>query len=193
MTLPAALAPTFRRFLRPALIALPIALVAQAQALDQAFTINDFAGPPQVSWPTALSAAPNGDIYVSSDRNGSLGHAKKMGKIIICRDTDGDGKADKFIDFVPDIDSPRGGHFVGGTFYVIHPPHLTSYRDTNGDGVADEVKELVDGLGGGIEHPRGADHTTNSVHMGIDGWLYIAVGDFGMFNSKGTDEKPFIQ
>jgi putative membrane-bound dehydrogenase-like protein len=183
------LAPALRRFIRPVLIAMPVTLMAPLTALDQAFTINDFAGPPQVSWPTAISAAPNGDVYVSSDRNGSLGHAKKMGKIILCRDTDGDGKADKFIDFVPDIDSPRGGHIVGGIYYVIHPPHLTSYRDTNGDGVADEVKELVDGLGGGIEHPRGADHTTNSVRMGMDGWLYIAVGDFGMFNSKGTDDK----
>ncbi|HEX3133324.1 MAG TPA: heme-binding domain-containing protein, partial [Planctomycetota bacterium] len=142
-----------------------------------------------MSWPTAISAAANGDVYVSSDQNGFFGHAKHMGKIIRCRDTDGDGKADQFVNFVPDIDSPRGGHLVGGTFYVIHPPHLTSYRDTNGDGVADDVKELVDGLGGGIEHPRGADHTTNSCHMGIDGWLYIAVGDFGMFNSKGTDDK----
>jgi putative membrane-bound dehydrogenase-like protein len=187
MTSTTILAPSLRRLLRPA--ALPLVLLAPAMALDQAFTINEFAGPPQANYPTAISAAPNGDLYVSSDRNGSLGHAKKMGKIVLCRDTDNDGKADKFIDFVPDIDSPRGGHLVGGTFYVIHPPHLTSYRDTDGDGVADEVKELVDGLGGGIEHPRGADHTTNSVRMGIDGWLYIAVGDFGMFNSKGTDDK----
>lgn len=189
MTFAPSLSPTLRRLLAPALVVVPMLLVEHAHALDAAFVINDFAGPPQVAYPTAISAAPNGDVYVSSDRNGSLGHAKKMGKIVICRDTDNDGKADKFIDFVPDIDSPRGGHIVGGTFYVIHPPHLTSYRDTNGDGVADEVKELVDGLGGGIEHPRGADHTTNSCRMGIDGWLYIAVGDFGMFNSKGTDDK----
>ncbi len=182
------LAPTLVRLLPPAALALPLMLLAgHGLAVDQAFTVNDFAGPPQVSYPTALSAAANGDVYVSSDRNGSLGHAKKMGKIIRCRDSDGDGKADQFVDFVPDLDSPRGGHLAGGTFYVIHPPYLSSFKDGDGDGVAEVRKQLVDGLGGGIEHPRGADHTTNAVRMGIDGWLYIAVGDFGMFGSKGTD------
>lgn len=183
------LAPTLRHLVAPALIAVPMLLAGRAAALDAAFQINDFAGPPNANYPTAISAAPNGDVYVSSDRNGSLGHAKNMGKIVICRDTDNDGKADKFIDFVPDLDSPRGGHLAGGVFYVIHPPFLTSFVDKDGDGVADERKQLVDGLGGGIEHPRGADHTTNAVRMGIDGWLYIAVGDFGMFGSKGTDGK----
>lgn len=181
------LAPTLRRLIAPVLFAVPALLAGRAHALDAALAINEFAGPPQANYPTAISAAPNGDVYVSSDRNGSLGHAKKMGKIVLCRDTDGDGKADKFIDFVPDLDSPRGGHLAGGVFYVIHPPYLTSFVDKDGDGVADERKQLVDGLGGGIEHPRGADHTTNAVRMGIDGWLYIAVGDFGMFGSKGTD------
>lgn len=183
------LAPTLRRLITPALIAVPMLLASQAIALDAAFQINEFAGPPNANYPTAISAAPNGDVYVSSDRNGSLGHAKNMGKIVLCRDTDNDGKADKFIDFIPDLDSPRGGHLAGGVFYVIHPPYLSSFVDKNGDGVADEKKQLVDGLGGGIEHPRGADHTTNAVRMGIDGWLYIAVGDFGMFGSKGTDGK----
>ncbi len=153
--------------------------------------MREFAGPPDADYPAAITAAANGDVYVSSDQNGSLGHKKNMGRIIRCRDKDGDGKADEFIKFVPDVDSPRGGHFVGDTLYLIHPPFLSSYRDTNGDGVADEKKVLVTGLGGGIEHPRGADHTTNGVRMGIDGWLYISVGDFGTFPAKGTDGSTY--
>ncbi len=177
------------------LAAVPAFLAVPAHAVPAGFKIVEFASPPQVSWPTALSAAANGDVYISSDQNGSLGHSEHMGKIIRARDTNGDGKADQFLDFVPDVNSPRGGHMVGGTFYLIHPPYLSSYTDLNGDGKADkpeETKLLLDGLGGGIEHPRGADHTTNSVRMGIDGWLYIAVGDFGMKNSKGTDGKRYI-
>jgi len=160
---------------------------ASLHAVPEKFTIQEFAGPPNIEYPTGISAAANGDVYVSVDKNGSLGHEKDFGKIVIARDTDGDGKADIFIDFVPTIDSPRGGHFAGGTFYLIHPPYLTSFRDTNGDGVADERKLLVEGFGWGIEHPRGADHTTNGVRMGIDGWLYVGVGDFGMPDAKGAD------
>lgn len=166
---------------------LVLGFTAKALALPEGFEIHEFAGPPQVDYPTSVYAAANGDVYVSSDPNGSLGHNKNYGKVIRCRDADGDGKADQFVDFIPKVTSPRGGHFVGDTLYLIHPPYLTAYRDTNGDGVADESKDLVTGLGGGIENPRGADHTTNGVRMGIDGWLYISVGDFGATPAKGAD------
>ena len=75
------------------------------------------------------------------------------------------------------------------TLYLIHPPFLSSFRDTTGDGVADEHKVLLENIGFGLRHPRGSDHTTNGCRMGIDGWLYIAVGDFGMEATKGADGK----
>lgn len=170
---------------------LPLALLlvaASAQALPDGFVIRDFVGPdlePEL-YPTAVSAAANGDVYISSDRNGSLGHGKDMGRILIARDKDNDGKADQLIEFTK-ADSPRGGHYVGGVLYLIHPPFLTAFRDKTGDGKSDEKLLLVEGLGAGIEHPRGADHTTNGVRMGIDGWLYIAVGDFGAGLEKDKD------
>ncbi|WP_035611119.1 c-type cytochrome [Haloferula sp. BvORR071] len=167
------------------------AAAGSASAVPDGFVMKEFAGPPNADYPTAITAAANGDVYVSSDQNGSLGHKEHMGRIIRCRDKDGDGKADEFIHFVPDVSSPRGGHFVGDTLYLIHPPFLSSYRDKDGDGKVDEEKTLLTGLGGGIEHPRGADHTTNGVRMGIDGWLYIAVGDFGTTPAKGTDGSTY--
>ncbi|MCW1914859.1 c-type cytochrome [Luteolibacter sp. GHJ8] len=176
---------------RPSIYLLPLAAAGSAMALPQGFEMKEFAGPPNADYPAAITAAANGDVYVSSDQNGSLGHKPKMGRIIRCRDTDGDGKADNFVHFVKDVDSPRGGHLVGDTLYLIHPPFLSSFRDTDGDGEADEKKVLVTGLGGGIEHPRGADHTTNGVRMGIDGWLYISVGDFGTTPAKGTDGSEY--
>lgn len=154
---------------------------------DKIFETTLFAAPPYVEYVTAVSADLDGTVYVSVDPNGSLGHIKGLGSVVTAKDTDGDGKADKFVDFIPNVSSPRGGHIVADTFYLLHPPYLTSYKDTDGDGKADEIKQLADGFGGGIEHPRGADHTTNGARMGIDGWLYISVGDFGMMDAKGTD------
>jgi putative heme-binding domain-containing protein len=156
---------------------------AAAQAVPEGFVIREFLGDAQDPeiYPTAVSAAANGDIYVSSDKNGSLGHKPGMGRILLARDTKGAGKADQVIEYTK-VESPRGGHFVGGALYLVHPPFLSKFQDKDGDGKADYNTErtlLVDGLGGGIEHPRGADHTTNGTRMGIDGWLYIAVGDFG--------------
>jgi putative heme-binding domain-containing protein len=180
--------------LRPSLAL--FCLAVSAHAVPEGFLIREFVGQSQEPelYPTAVSAAANGDVYISSDKNGSLGHLKDMGRILIARDTKGEGKADTMIEFTR-VDSPRGGHFVGGAFYLVHPPFLSVFRDKNGDGKSDEKVTLIEGLGGGIEHPRGADHTTNGCRMGIDGWLYIAVGDFGAgmerenAGAKGRDGK----
>lgn len=163
--------------------------IAPAMALPEGYELSHWAEPFDIEYPTAITAAADGTVYVSVDRNGSIGKGKDMGKVVSCRDTNGDGKADKFVDFVPNVDSPRGGHFVRDTLYLIHPPFLSSFRDTTGDGVADEHKILLENIGFGLRHPRGSDHTTNGCRMGIDGWLYIAVGDFGMEGTKGTDGK----
>ncbi|MGC6426194.1 MAG: DUF7133 domain-containing protein [Akkermansiaceae bacterium] len=162
-------------------------LTGTALALPDGYEITTWAEPFDIEYPTALTAAADGTVYVSCDRNGSLGKDKGVGKVVSCKDTNGDGKADTFVDFIPQIDSPRGGHFVRDTLFLIHPPFLSAFRDTTGDGVADEQKVLLENIGFGLRHPRGSDHTTNGCRMGIDGWLYIAVGDFGMEGTKGTD------
>jgi putative heme-binding domain-containing protein len=46
---------------------------------------------------------------------------------------------------------------------------------------------LIEGISTEQVAKRGADHTTNGIRMGIDGWIYIAVGDFGFVNAKGAD------
>ncbi|MEO7999613.1 MAG: hypothetical protein ABI852_19330, partial [Gemmatimonadaceae bacterium] len=84
------------------------------------------------------------------------------------------------------MDSPRGLVFDGKTLYVMHPPNLTAYRDTTGDGVADVSEDIVTGLGFDLNF-RGADHTTNGITLGIDGYIYIAVGDYGYRKATGKD------
>ena len=165
---------------------LPLAgllLAASALAVPKGFEIHEFVGPslePEL-YPTAITAAPDGTLYISSDRNSSLGHQADFGRVLVARDTKGAGKADSLTEFAR-VGTPRGGQWVGGALYLVHPPYLSVLRDLDGDGKADKKDErqvLVEGLGGGIEHPRGGDHTTNGCRMGIDGWIYIAVGDFG--------------
>ena len=155
-------------------------------AVPEGFKVVTFAKPPQVTYPTGVAASGNGDVYVSVDLNSSIDQKANRGKIVKCIDTDGDGVADKFTDYVPDIDSPRSSCFVGDTLYVVNPPFLSAFRDRNNDGVADEKVQLVTGMGFDLSF-RGADHTSNGVRMGIDGWLYLAIGDYGYVEAKGRD------
>jgi glucose/arabinose dehydrogenase len=149
------------------------------------FTVTPFAGPPVANYPTCVTATHDGVLFVCVDRNGSLQTDRGMGYVLRVVDKDQDGQADEYTVFAT-MDSPRGAAWDGETLYVSHPPFVTAYRDTTGDGIADEERTLVRGLGFGLDF-RGADHTTNALDMGIDGWLYVAVGDYGFVKATGAD------
>jgi putative heme-binding domain-containing protein len=101
------------------------------------------------------------------------------------RDTDGDGRADEVKEFAK-VDSPRGLLWDGDRVICMHPPNLSAFIDKNGDGVSDEEKVLVKGLAFDLKG-RPADHTTNGVEIGVEGWIYVACGDFGFMEAEGTD------
>jgi putative membrane-bound dehydrogenase-like protein len=149
------------------------------------FTVTAFATPPVVNYPTCVTATHDGVVFVCVDRNGSLQADTGMGYVVRLVDTDRDGQADEYTVFAV-LDSPRGAVFDGDALYVSHPPFVTALRDTDGDGIAEDRRTLVRGLGFGLDF-RGADHTTNGLEMGIDGWLYIAVGDYGFVKATGAD------
>ncbi len=188
------------RFAFATLLALPLAALAQNKETpltDQEilkrvtwpaeFDATVFAKPPEVSYCIYLSAAPDGTLFIGTDANGSIDRQPGRGKIIMCRDTTGSGKADKFTTFCT-VDSPRGVAWDPSTrtLYVMHPPNLTAYHDDQGVGVANRQEDLITGLGFGLDF-RGADHTTNGCRLGIDGWIYIAMGDYGAVEATGKD------
>lgn len=150
------------------------------------FSATIFAAPPAVTYPVFVAAAPEGTVYVSSDGNGSLGRDPHRGRVLRLRDLDRDGRADEVKLFVADIDSPRGLVWDQDRLYLLHPPHLSAFVDTNGDGVSDEQRVLVKNIAFDLKQ-RPADHTSNGVTLGIDGWLYMAIGDFGFLEAEGTD------
>ena len=120
-------------------------------------------------------------MFVAVDEQGSLGRTPGGGRVLRCLDDDGDGKADRVNVFARMEHSQRGLVAQDGKLWVLHPPFLSVFQDHgNGDGVSDRQDILVSGLTTSlIDGCRGGDHTTNGIRMGIDGWLYVAVGDYG--------------
>lgn len=154
--------------------------------VPEGFEVSLFAPPQSANYPVFIAAAPDGTLYVSSDGNGSLGRSPHRGRILRLKDHDGDGRADEVKEFVKDVDAPRGLVWDKDRLYLVHPPHLSAFIDKDGDGVAEEEKVLVKNIAFGYKD-RPADHTTNGLSLGIDGWLYIAGGDFGFMDAEGTD------
>jgi hypothetical protein len=159
--------------------------ILEQVTVPQGFKVDLFAGPPVAMYPTSVATSPDGSVYVGVDLNLAQGAVKGRGRVMRLVDSDGDGKADTYSTFI-DVDAPRGIAVDGKTVYVMHPPNLTAYHDTNGDGIADDSTDLVKGLGFGLD-VRSSDHSTNNIMLGPDGWIYVAVGDYGYKNATGKD------
>ncbi len=174
--------------------------ILKSLKLPAGYEATVFAQPPRLGYPTSVSAAIDGTLFVAVDENGSLDRhrntpEKPRGYVLRLRDTDGDGRADEFLRFA-EMESPRGviwdGPGVGadgkmpGTLYVMYPPKLTAFTDTDGDGKADKQEDILTGLGFDLDF-RGADHTTNGARLAIDGFIYIAVGDYGFTKAVAKD------
>jgi len=149
------------------------------------FKVQMFAGPPVAMYPTSVATSPDGSVYVGVDLNLAQGAVKGRGRVMRLVDEDNDGRADSYSTFV-EVDSPRGIVVDGRTVFVMHPPNLTAYRDTTGDGIADDSVDIVKGLGFGLD-VRSSDHSTNNITLATDGWIYVAVGDYGYRGATGTD------
>ncbi|ODS78789.1 MAG: heme-binding protein [Cytophagaceae bacterium SCN 52-12] len=153
--------------------------------------VTPFAGPSVVPSPACLAVAATGEVYVGVDMIGSLGKEMGNGRIVRLTDTDNDGKWDQESIFAK-VDNPRGLLPVGDRLYVLYTTFssetqkasgmdLVVFEDKNRDGVADgPSKPLIRNIcSPKFLQSRGTDHATNGIRMGIDGWIYIAVGDFG--------------
>lgn len=168
------------------------------QALPPELEQTTLSGSDITPSPACLSAHPNGDLFVGVDMRGSLGKGPGKGRIVRLRDTDNDGKADEHTIFAT-LDNPRGLIAVGDKVYVIYTiwkdentlegMHLGVLEDKDKDGKADGPPRILvsDISCKAHNQSRGADHTTNGMRMGIDGWIYVAVGDYGMHEATGTD------
>ena len=145
-----------------------------------------------------IGVAPTGEVYAGVDQIGSLGKGGGKGRIIRLVDEDHDGISDYRTEYAL-IDNPRGIVPVGDKLYVLHAKwgkgnqfdgmFLSVLEDRDGDGMADgPPKHLVKEISTRkFNQSRGVDHTTNGIRMGIDGWIYVAVGDFGFVDAEGTD------
>ena len=154
--------------------------------VPEGFEASLFAMPPAVNYPVFVASAPDGTVYVSVDKNGSLDKEPYRGAVHRLRDVDGDGVADESKLYVSNVDAPRGLVWDRDRLYLLHPPHLSAFIDHDGDGISDEQKILVKNIAFGYDD-RPGDHTSAGVTLGIDGWLYLAIGDFGFMEAEGTD------
>jgi putative membrane-bound dehydrogenase-like protein len=89
-------------------------------------------------------------------------------RITILEDSDGDGRADQFRDFLDGLNLATGVAFGHDGVYVLQVPYLLFYADKDRNDVPDGAPDVLL-TGFGMED---AQSSANHLTWGPDGWLY---------------------
>jgi len=146
------------------------------------FKLELFAHEPDVVHPIALAWDEKGRMFIAVTYDYPNERKDEGGRdyIMICEDTDGDGKADKFTKFAEGLSVPTGMVFANGGLIVSQAPHMLFLQDTDGDDKADVKKILFSGFGTFDTHAG-----PSSLHYGFDNWIYGSVGYSGFKGKFG--------
>jgi putative membrane-bound dehydrogenase-like protein len=109
-------------------------------------------------------------------------------KIVICEDTDGDGKADKFTVFADKLSIPTSMVFYKGGVIVQQAPHTLYLKANKGGDVADERRVLFTGWS-----TRDTHAGPSNLHWGLDNWVWGIVGYSGFNGTVGGEQHRFSQ
>lgn len=98
--------------------------------------------------------------------------ARPRNRLVICEDSDRDGRADKFQVFADELEMPLGFELGDGGVYLAASTGLWHLRDTTGGDRADQRRLVLGGFGTGDSH-----QTINSLSWGFGGELWFSQGN----------------
>jgi putative membrane-bound dehydrogenase-like protein len=143
---------------------------------------------PEVKWPSAVHCREDGALLVAEDPMDMPGPTDQpLDRIWLLRFAS-DGSFTKTL-FAERLFAVMGLQEIDDAIYVMNMPHLTVLRDKDGDGVAEERTELLTNLGPPAPGWPGGfnDHIVTGLRLGMDGFLYVSVGDKGVPRATGSD------
>jgi putative membrane-bound dehydrogenase-like protein len=155
------------------------------------FEARLFAADPDIRRPICMNWDERGRLWIAETvdyPNNRQPAGKGHDRIVICEDTKGTGRADKFTIFADKLSIPTGFTFSRGGVIVVQAPHTLFLKDTNGDGVADERRVLFTGWGTSDTHAG-----PSNLHYGPDNWIYGIVGYAGFDGVVGGEHHRFGQ
>ncbi len=152
-------------------------------ALRDGFELNLFADEkqfPQLVNPVQMQVDTKGRLWAAAWQTYPKWEPLKEMKdaLLILPDDNGDGKADRVIEFAR-VHNPLGFEFWNGGVIVTSMPDLIFLKDTDGDDKADVRIVLFQGIGSSDTH-----HAANNLIMGPDGGIYWQSGIFLQHNHE---------
>jgi putative heme-binding domain-containing protein len=142
------------------------------------FVVEKVAEPPLVRYPLFAAFDDVGRLFVAEGTGTNLPGEelakKKLGRILLLEDTDGDGKFDKATLFADQLVFPQGVLWHDGVVYTASHPSFWRLEATRGESKADRRDELLTGF---KFNGNGCD--IHGPFLGPDGRLYWTDGRHG--------------
>jgi putative membrane-bound dehydrogenase-like protein len=167
--------------------------VAGAQtAVPKDFKVELLAQPPAVEHPSVVTCDDQGGLFVGEDPMDMRGPTTKEFDRVLYITFNPDGSIKRKTVFCDNLSAVFGLVWRDDALYVMHAPHYTMFKDTDGDGVADVRKDLAQGFG----PPAGVfgfnDHIVTGTRLGMDGFVYVSVGDKGIQKATSLGDKSTV-
>ena len=162
-------------------------LTADAQKVPDGFKAELLYAAPEIEHPSVVTCDDEGNLFVGEDPMDMRGPATEEFDRVLFIKFDAAGQPVRKTVFCDKLSAVFGLCWLDGALYVMHAPHYTMFRDTDGDGVADERKDLADGFGPAAGIFGFNDHIVTGTRLGLDGYVYVSVGDKGIQKATGAD------
>ncbi|MEO7413920.1 MAG: PVC-type heme-binding CxxCH protein [Opitutaceae bacterium] len=155
------------------------------------FELQLFASDPDIKKPIAMAWDERGRLWIveAIDYPNRLLDPGQKGsdRIVICEDTNRDGKADKFTVFADGLNVPTSLTFARGGVIVHQAPVTLFLKDTDGDDKADINEVLLTPWNRSDTHAGPSNLT-----YGLDNWIWGVVG-YSSFMGGSVGGKPVPQ
>ncbi|GAA4320097.1 PVC-type heme-binding CxxCH protein [Compostibacter hankyongensis] len=132
------------------------------------FKAEIFATEPLVADPVSMTFDEAGNAYVVEMPDANMeDSAKGKCRIVLLKDTNGDGRADKSVIFADRLNEATSVLPWKGGLFVAAAPTISYFKDTDGDGKADSKKIVFSGF-----FKNNDEAQITSLTFGVDNWIY---------------------
>jgi putative heme-binding domain-containing protein len=150
------------------------------------WTVEVVAKFPRIKHPSVVTVAPDGRVFVAEDPMDMGEPSHIPADRILCLHPDG-----KVNVVAEKLYAVFGLAYIDGKLYVHHTPKFSVFT-VGPDGTGTDRVDLIDCTN---PHPAGPggggfnDHIPSNCRLAMDGFLYVSVGDKGLYGAVGKDGK----
>ncbi len=162
--------------------------------VPQGLKVELVAADPDIYRPICMNWDEQGRLWIAETTDyphniQKSGSGNGNDRLVICEDTKGTGRMDKFTVWADKLSIPSSFTFYDGGVIVFEGQKTVFLKDTNGEGKANFRKEMIAGSWGENDTHGGV----SNMRYGLDNWIYAMQGYNNSTVIAGGEKHTFKQ